>query len=79
MKLLKLFPTLLMFESRVHYGNHLDASGRDFRNSYAQGLSAIDQYTKLTEVAKAYQKCAEFENLEKECLSTIFNNDYFWL
>ena len=55
----------------------------DFEQQFAHPLSVIKRYKELQEITELLHHClalAENDfNIEKNCLETVFNNDYFWL
>ena len=55
----------------------------DFEMQFAHPLSVIKRYKELQEITEMLHQCLELaENdfkIEKNCLETVFDNDYFWL
>ena len=55
----------------------------DFELQFAHPLSVIKRYKELQEITEMLHQCLELaENdfkIEKNCLETVFDNDYFWL
>ena len=55
----------------------------NFAIQHAHALSVIKRYNELKEIASGLKEClalagADF-SIEKYCLETVFNSDYFWL
>ena len=55
----------------------------NFAIQYAHALSVIKRYNELKEITCGLKEClalagADF-SVEKDCLETVFNSDYFWL